>query len=247
MPERLSVMDGSFLRVETANAHMHVAWSAVFKLAPGRPRPSLARLRRHIAGRLEHVPRFRRRLGYPLPGMGWPAAPRPSTSGSCARRWTMARTAGCRTSARGRRLMPRLTTAPPTARSTTATRVTSTAPSSASSAARPPVARHQRSGWTGAARCAVNVWGGEPTTVCGYDGLRSGVKQALGDGMSRRSRFGTDIGGTTPLARPSGSRRELLLRWIQFGSVSAVMRTKRSGLAFPSYDAPAGVRPESCR
>jgi WS/DGAT/MGAT family acyltransferase len=72
MPERLSVMDGSFLRVETANAHMHVAWSAVFQLSPGRPRPSLARLRRHIAARLEYVPRFRRRLGYPLPGMGEP-------------------------------------------------------------------------------------------------------------------------------------------------------------------------------
>jgi diacylglycerol O-acyltransferase / wax synthase len=72
MPERLSAMDGSFLRVETANAHMHVAWSATFRVAPGRPRPSLAGLRRHIASRLERVPRFRRRLAYPLPGMGEP-------------------------------------------------------------------------------------------------------------------------------------------------------------------------------
>jgi hypothetical protein len=76
MPERLSAMDGSFLRVETANAHIYVAWSATFRVAAGRPRPSLAGLRRHIASRLEHVPRFRRRLGYPLAGMGEPSRPR---------------------------------------------------------------------------------------------------------------------------------------------------------------------------
>jgi diacylglycerol O-acyltransferase / wax synthase len=72
MPERVSAIDGSFLRVETANAHMHVVWSAQFRLTAGRPRPSLNRLRRHIAGRLEQVPRLRRRLAYPLPGMGEP-------------------------------------------------------------------------------------------------------------------------------------------------------------------------------
>ena len=72
MAERLSAFDGSFLRVETANAHMHVAWSASFRVAPGRPRPSLARLRRHIEARLELVPRFRTRLAYPPPGMGEP-------------------------------------------------------------------------------------------------------------------------------------------------------------------------------
>jgi WS/DGAT C-terminal domain len=38
MAERLSAIDGSFLRVETANAHMHVAWSASFRVSPGRPR-----------------------------------------------------------------------------------------------------------------------------------------------------------------------------------------------------------------
>jgi diacylglycerol O-acyltransferase / wax synthase len=72
MAERLSAIDGSFLRVETANAHMHVAWTATFRVEPGRPRPTLARLRRHIGARLELVPRFRRRLAYPPPGMGEP-------------------------------------------------------------------------------------------------------------------------------------------------------------------------------
>ena len=60
---------------------------------------------------------------------------------------------------------------------------------------KPDAVRHLRSGWTGTARCAVNVWGGDPTTTWGFDGLESGVRQALGIGMSGVSRFGTDIGG----------------------------------------------------
>ena len=36
-----------------------------------------------------------------------------------------------------------------------------------------PIVRFQRSGWTGAARCAPVVWGGDPTTGWGFDGLRS--------------------------------------------------------------------------
>ena len=72
MQERLSAIDGSFLRVETPNAHMHVAWSAAFRVPAAGPRPTLERLRRSIAGRLEQLPRFRRRLAYPPPGMGEP-------------------------------------------------------------------------------------------------------------------------------------------------------------------------------
>ena len=101
-----------------------------------------------------------------------------------------------------------------------------------------PVVRHQRSGWTGAARCAVNVWGGDPTTVWGYDGLASGVSQALGIGMSGVSRFGTDIGGYNTYGPSQNLTPELLVRWIQFGAVSGVMRTKYSGLAVPSYRRP---------
>ena len=58
-----------------------------------------------------------------------------------------------------------------------------------------PVVRFQRSGWTGTARCSVNVWGGDPTTVWGFDGLRSAVTQALTIGMSGVARWGSDIGG----------------------------------------------------
>jgi alpha-glucosidase (family GH31 glycosyl hydrolase) len=98
--------------------------------------------------------------------------------------------------------------------------------------------RHQRSGWTGAARCSVNVWGGDPTTTWGFDGLESGVKQALTIGMSGVSRFGTDIGGYNTYGTTERLTPELLIRWIQLGAVSGVMRTKRSGLAFPPYTRP---------
>ncbi|MDX6698778.1 MAG: hypothetical protein QOE65_2175 [Solirubrobacteraceae bacterium] len=107
-----------------------------------------------------------------------------------------------------------------------------------------PLVRHQRSGWTGAARCAIDVWGGDPTTVWDYDGLASGVKQALGLGMSGVSRFGTDIGGYNSFGPGERLTPELLIRWIQFGAVSGVMRTKASGLAVPSYRRPQVFDPE---
>ena len=66
--------------------------------------------------------------------------------------------------------------------------------------------RFQRSGWTGAARCSVNVWGGDPTTVWGFDGLRSAVTQALTIGMSGVARWGSDIGGYNSFGPASGSR-----------------------------------------
>jgi alpha-glucosidase (family GH31 glycosyl hydrolase) len=107
-----------------------------------------------------------------------------------------------------------------------------------------PLNRHQRSGWTGAARCSVDVWGGDPTTVWDYDGLASGLKQALGIGMSGVSRFGTDIGGYNTYGPMENLTPELLARWIEFGAVSGVMRTKFSGLAFPSYRRPQVFDPD---
>src|SRR5919198_5460935 len=72
MRTRLRPLDGSFLRVETPNAHMHVGWSAVFEVHPDRPRPSAIALRESVLARLHLVPRFRQRLGFPLPGFGEP-------------------------------------------------------------------------------------------------------------------------------------------------------------------------------
>ena len=102
-----------------------------------------------------------------------------------------------------------------------------------------PIARHVRSGWTGVHPYAQIVWGGDPTTDWGYDGLASAVTNALTMGLSGISTWGSDIGGFFSL----GTRQltpELMIRWIQFGAVSGVMRTKHGGVAIP----PKGERPQ---
>jgi alpha-glucosidase (family GH31 glycosyl hydrolase) len=103
---------------------------------------------------------------------------------------------------------------------------------------RQPIVRFQRSGWTGAARCGQVVWGGDPTTSWDFDGLRSVVTAGLGMGLSGVSRWGSDIGGYFSLLGPRLTD-ELLIRWVQLGTVSGVMRTERDGTAIPAY-----VRPQ---
>jgi diacylglycerol O-acyltransferase / wax synthase len=64
--DRLSGLDAAFLDLDSPHAPLHVGWT--IRVA-GRP-PSLSALRRHIEGRLEHVPRFRRRVVRPRLGLG---------------------------------------------------------------------------------------------------------------------------------------------------------------------------------
>ena len=59
---RLSPVDGSFLRLETPQSHMHVGFSAVFAAPSGRARPSVEALRDRAAGRLHEVAWCRWRL-----------------------------------------------------------------------------------------------------------------------------------------------------------------------------------------
>src|SRR5919108_3686333 len=59
---RLSPLDGSFLRLESPQSHMHVGFSAVFAVPSGRARPSVEALRERAAGRLHEVPWCRWRL-----------------------------------------------------------------------------------------------------------------------------------------------------------------------------------------
>ena len=95
-----------------------------------------------------------------------------------------------------------------------------------------PIVRFQRSGWTGAARCAPVVWGGDPTTAWGFDGLRSAVTQALSGGASGIGIWGSDIGGFFAIGE-NELTPELLIRWVQLGAVSPVMRTQANGVAVP--------------
>lgn len=118
-----------------------------------------------------------------------------------------------------------------------------------------PLVRFQRSGWTGSARCADVVWGGDPTTLWGFDGLSSAVRQVLSIGLSGVARWGTDVGGYNSFGagyagiKPGATEDErltpeLLDRWIELGALVPVMRTKRTGLAVPSYDRPQVFDPE---
>ena len=66
--DRLSALDSAFLDLDSAQAPLHVGWTI---LVEGRA-PSLAALRRHVEGRLEHVPRFRRRVSRPRLRLGDP-------------------------------------------------------------------------------------------------------------------------------------------------------------------------------
>ncbi len=106
-----------------------------------------------------------------------------------------------------------------------------------------PIIRFQRSGWTGAARCAQVVWGGDPTTGFGFDGLASAMTQALSAGTSGVGIWGSDIGGFFAIGFNELSP-ELLARWVQFGAVSGVMRTQRNGVGLPPRDRPQVTDPD---
>ncbi|HEX8123559.1 MAG TPA: TIM-barrel domain-containing protein [Solirubrobacteraceae bacterium] len=106
-----------------------------------------------------------------------------------------------------------------------------------------PLARFVRSGWTGVHPYAPIVWGGDPTAGWGFDGLSSAVMNALDMGLSGISTWGSDIGGYFALGT-NKLTPELLVRWIQFGSVSTVMRTKAGGVAVPAKERPQIWEPE---
>jgi diacylglycerol O-acyltransferase / wax synthase len=60
--ERLSTLDASFLRVESATAHMHIGWVSWLRLPAGKSRLDVELLALRIASRLHLAPRFRQRL-----------------------------------------------------------------------------------------------------------------------------------------------------------------------------------------
>ena len=106
-----------------------------------------------------------------------------------------------------------------------------------------PIVRYQRSGWTGSAPCAQVVWGGDPTTAFGFDGLRSALTQALSAGLSGISVWGSDVGGFFAIGDRALSP-ELLARWVQLGAVSGVMRTQANGVAVPAKPRPQVIDPD---
>jgi alpha-glucosidase (family GH31 glycosyl hydrolase) len=113
----------------------------------------------------------------------------------------------------------------------------------AASREQPRAVRFVRSGWTGTARCAPVVWGGDPTVDWGFDGLESSVINGITMGLSGVSTWGSDIGGFFAL-NENRLTPELLVRWIQFGAVSGVMRTQANGIRVPQSERPQVWDPE---
>ncbi len=66
--DRLTGLDSSFLHMERAGAHMHVASTSIF----AGPAPGIGEFRDHIASRLHLVPRFRQKLRFVPFGQGRP-------------------------------------------------------------------------------------------------------------------------------------------------------------------------------
>ncbi len=110
-------------------------------------------------------------------------------------------------------------------------------------AAQPRAIRFVRSGWTGTARCAPVVWGGDPSVDWGFDGLESSVINGISMGLSGVSTWGSDIGGFFALLE-NRLTPELLARWIEFGAVSGVMRTQANGIRVPDSPRPQIWDPE---
>ena len=65
--ERLSALDASFLEIENASSHMHVAVALLFDAAPLRASHGgidMERVRAYVESRLQLLPRYRQRLTY---------------------------------------------------------------------------------------------------------------------------------------------------------------------------------------
>ena len=108
-----------------------------------------------------------------------------------------------------------------------------------------PLARFNRSGWTGAAQHSQIVWGGDPTTGWGFDGLESAVKNGLTMGLSGVSMWGSDIGGFFALSDPQ-TTPELLARWIEFGFASGRDAHAGERLRAVQPAARPDLRPRDC-
>ena len=70
--DRLSAIDASFLQLESASAHMHVAWSTILSAPEDGATPSIDAIRARVTSRLAWVPRCRQRLLAAPLGLGEP-------------------------------------------------------------------------------------------------------------------------------------------------------------------------------
>jgi alpha-glucosidase (family GH31 glycosyl hydrolase) len=99
---------------------------------------------------------------------------------------------------------------------------------------RPDFAQFVRCGYLGTAPYARIVWGGDPTEDDSEaDGLAAVVHQGLSMGLSGIAYWGSDIGGFHSLFTSERTQAELLVRWLQLGAFSGIMRTQAEGYERP--------------
>ena len=91
-----------------------------------------------------------------------------------------------------------------------------------------------RCGYTGTGPVARIVWGGDPTEDDSEaDGLAAAVNQGLSMGLSGIGYWGSDIGGFHSLFTEGRTSTELLVRWLEVGAFSPIMRTQAEGYPLP--------------
>ena len=74
--EQLTALDATFLELEQADdsALMHIGGALVFEPLSSGAAPAIGTVRRHIAQRLDQLPRFREKLSVPRTGgLSWPS------------------------------------------------------------------------------------------------------------------------------------------------------------------------------
>ncbi len=91
-----------------------------------------------------------------------------------------------------------------------------------------------RCGNLGTAPYARIVWGGDPSEDNSFaDGLGAAIHQGLSLGLSGIAYWGSDIGGFHSLFTADRTSADTLIRWIEFGAFSGVMRMQEDGYERP--------------
>lgn len=91
-----------------------------------------------------------------------------------------------------------------------------------------------RCGNIGTAPYARIVWGGDPSEDNSKaDGLGAAISQGISMGLSGIAYWGSDIGGFHSLFTGDRTSADTLIRWIEYGTFSGIMRMQEDGYEIP--------------
>jgi sulfoquinovosidase len=96
-------------------------------------------------------------------------------------------------------------------------------------------AQFVRCGNLGTAPYARVVWGGDPSEDDSEaDGLGAAVSQGISMGLSGIGYWGSDIGGFHSIFTGGRTSADTLIRWIELGAFSGIMRMQEDGYELPT-------------